>query len=469
MGIDSGTLNRRIFRLALPAMGENVLHVVVFLVDALMVSWLGTRALAAVGQGGLLGMMVTFVFLSIAVASTALVARHYGAGRHEQANEAAGQSMTLGLALGLVLTVPMCLGAQPLLIWMNTPDDVLQEATVYLVITMLGLTFRFLMFAGAGALRGAGNTLIPMLVVLLMNATNIFLNWLLIFGRLGMPRLGVAGAAIGTTVSHGLGAVVLVAVLASRLGPVRVGLRHLVPIRARVMATLVRLCWPAALEQFFTQVGYFFFVRIVAGLGTVSLAAHNIAVRIEAVALIPALGFSVVTATLTGQHLGAGQPALAMHANRRSMWFSLGAMSVLGALFLLVPGVLASPFMPEPDVRRLVVVCVMIASIEQPVLAWLWVYSGALRGAGDTVTPMIVALGGVCVVRLPASYACAYLFDLGLPGVWLATVADWMCRTLVIYLVYRQGRWQRVRLGVLGEPGVAGLGPEQVEPSSAGL
>jgi len=115
-----------------------------------------------------------------------------------------------------------------------------------------------------------------------------------------------------------------------------------------------------------------------------------------------------------------------------------------------VPGALASPFMPEPAVRHLVVTCVMIAAAEQPIMAWLWIYSGALRGAGDTMTPMLVALGGVVLIRLPASYACAYQLGLGLPGIWWATIVDWACRALAIYIIYRTGRWQTLRLGPIG-------------------
>ncbi|MBM4067183.1 MAG: MATE family efflux transporter, partial [Planctomycetes bacterium] len=203
---------------------------------------------------------------------------------------------------------------------------------------------------------------------------------------------------------------------------------------------------PAAIDAFLTQMGFLFFTKIVTILGTVSLAAHQIAVRIESISFMPGFALAVSTATLVGQSLGAKDVNLALLSMRRSCYFAMALMGFFALIFLIFPAQMAMMFKPEPSVLSLAVICVMIAALEQPALAIYMVYSGGLRGAGDTISPMIITIVGTLCFHVPVSYLFGITLGWGLAGVWFGSALDWICRAIAIYILYRSGRWKRVRV-----------------------
>ena len=190
--------------------------------------------------------------------------------------------------------------------------------------------------------------------------------------------------------------------------------------------------------------GFLFFTKIVTILGTVSLAAHQIAVRIESISFMPGFALAVSTATLVGQSLGTKNVDLALLSMKRSCYFALGLMGFFALIFLVFPGQMAMIFKPESRVLSLVVICVMIAAIEQPALAVYMVYAGGLRGAGDTITPMIITIVGTLCLHVPMAYLFGITLGWGLAGVWFGAAIDWIVRAIAIYILYKRGRWRRV-------------------------
>ena len=329
---------------------------------------------------------------------------------------------------------------------MSVEPDVATLGAVYFRIVICFLPFRLIMLAGHAAFRGAGDTRTPMLITLVMNCLNVLFNWLLIFGIWIFPRMEVAGAAWGTAISYAAGAVmVLVIIFGSRaLITIRPG--DVFTLDSDIMRRIFKISMPAATDAFLTQVGYLIFLKIVAMLGTASLAAHQIAIRIEAFSFMPGYALAVSTATLVGYSLGAGNENLAKLSMRRCCIYALLVMCTFGALFLLIPGLLASIFSPEPDVKGLVVICVMIAAIEQPALAVYMVYAGGLRGAGDTMSPMMITIIGTLFFHVPVAYLFGIVLGWGLPGIWFGAAIDWILRAIAVYILYRRGRWRRVKV-----------------------
>ena len=131
---------------------------------------------------------------------------------------------------------------------------------------------------------------------------------------------------------------------------------------------------------------------------------------------------------------------------RRSCYFAMALMGFFAFIFLIFPGQMAMIFKPEPSVLSLAVVCVMIAAIEQPALAIYMVYAGGLRGAGDTISPMIITIVGTLCFHVPISYLFGITLGWGLAGVWFGSALDWICRAIAIYILYRRGRWKRVKV-----------------------
>lgn len=439
-------LNKNIARLAIPAAMENMLHMMVFVVDIIMVGRLGTEAIASVGMAGALNFVLTIVFSSISVGTVSLVARHTGAKERPASERVAAQSLLLATVLGICISPLLFFSAVNILYLMSAEPEVVALGALYFKIVICFLPCRLVMLAGHAAFRGAGDTRTPMLITLIMNCINVLFNWLLIFGIWVFPRMEVAGAAWGTAISYVTGVILVVVILFRGRGLIRVRFGDMCLPDFFIIRRVLRVSMPAALDAFLTQVGYLVFLKIVTMLGTSSLAAHQIAIRIEAFSFMPGYALAVSTATLVGQSLGAKKEDLARLSMRRTCIYALILMCTFGMLFLLIPTQLTSLFAPEDDVMQLAVVCVMIAAIEQPALAIYMVYAGGLRGAGDTLSPMIITIVGTLFFHVPVAYLFGIVFGWGLPGVWFGAALDWIGRSIAVYIMFRRGRWRRIKV-----------------------
>ncbi len=439
-------LTKNIFKLSIPVAIENLLHMSVFIIDAVMVGRLGTDALAAVGLAGTLHFTISMVFSALNVGSASIIARHIGAKEKEIAQVVGAQTLLMSLIMGAIITPMLLLFANNMLVLMSAEPRVTELGKGYLQIVGGVFIFRLIILACNGILRGAGDTKTPMKVTLIINCINILFNWLLIFGVGPFPKWGVAGAAWATAISYTIGAVMLCTKLFTGRCVLHISIRQIIQVHFESVKRIIRISAPAAIDAFLTQMGFLFFIKIVTILGTVSLAAHQIAIRIESISFMPGFALAVSTATLVGQSIGAKNVNLALLSMRRSCYFAMALMGFFAFIFLIFPGQMAMIFKPEPSVLSLVVVCVMIAAIEQPALAIYMVYSGGLRGAGDTISPMIITIVGTLCFHVPISYLFGITLGWGLAGVWFGSALDWICRAIAIYILYRRGRWKRVKV-----------------------
>ncbi len=437
-------LNKNIFKLCIPVAIENLLHMSVFIIDAVMVGRLGTEALAAVGLAGTIFFTISMVFSALNVGSSSIIARYIGAREMDKAQIVGSQAIFMALVLGAVVTPCLYFYADKMLILMSAEQRVSDLGKGYLQILGCFFMFRLMILACSGILRGAGDARTPMKVTLIINCINVLFNWLLIFGIGPFPGWGVSGAAWATAIAYTTGTGLLCTKLFTGRCVLHIPIRRVIYVHFESLRRIVRISVPAAIDAFLTQIGFLFFTKIVTILGTVSLAAHQIAVRIEAISFMPGFALAVSTATLVGQSLGAKNANLALLSMRRSCYFALSLMGFFAVIFLIFPGQMAAIFKPEPSVLSLVVACVMIAALEQPALAIYMVYSGGLRGAGDTISPMIITIVGTLCFHVPISYLFGITLGWGLAGVWFGSALDWICRAIAIYILYRRGRWKRV-------------------------
>ena len=185
---------------------------------------------------------------------------------------------------------------------------------------------------------------------------------------------------------------------------------------------------------------------MVSSLGTVSLAAHQIAVNVESLSYMPGFGLAVAATTLVGQALGAGKENLAEASIRRAMTFALVVMGNMALVFGLFGPQVVRVFGATPEVLTLAGLAVRLAALEQLPIAVQMVISGSLRGAGDTRTPMVVTVVGTLLFRVSAVYLLAIVLDLGLAGVWLGTAVDWTGRAILLYLLFQRGTWKGIEV-----------------------
>lgn len=446
MDLTKKNLNKNIIRLALPVALENVLHLAVFIVDIIMVGRLGTIPVAAVGLAGALGFIIAMIFTALNVGTTALVARDFGARQKDEARKVAGQSLLLTIVFGFTISPVIFYFADNILVLMSAEEDVVLLGSQYLKIVLSFFVFRLIILAGTSIFRGAGDTKTPMMITLVTNCVNILFNWLLIFGIWIFPRMEVAGAAWATSIAYTTGASLIVYRLLSRKSILTIRFKNIVQVDISIIKRILRISLPATLDASLTQMGYLFFIKIVAMLGTVSLAAHQIAIRIEALSFMPGFALGVATTTIVGQSLGANKPDLARLSMRKNCQIALALMGFFACIFLAFAKPMASVFHPEQDVLALSAYCVMIAAIEQPALAIYMVYAGGLRGAGDTISPMLVTIVGTLCFHLPVAYIFGIVLEWGLAGIWFGAALDWILRAVAVYILFRKGRWRTIKI-----------------------
>ncbi|RME61977.1 MAG: MATE family efflux transporter [Caldilineae bacterium] len=438
-----GSLNRTILVLALPAVVENLLQTVVFFTDTVMIGWIrDPAALAASGLAGTLFYLLLTLFGSLAVSSTALVARAWGAGNERRARTVAGQAILLSVAFSALATLLLIPAAPAYLRAMGGAPDVVAQGTPYIRIIVAASIFSFPMQVANGIMRGAGDTRTPMWNTLMMNSWNIVVSYIFIFGVGGAPALGLTGAGIGTASARMVGGLLAVGALLFGRTFLHLNWRDLITWDPSIVRRILQLAGPAALEGSIAQSGYIFFTRMVASLGTAVLAAHQIALRVESLSYMPATGLAVAATTLVGQSLGAKDPERADAAARRTLLFSLIFNGLLALTFLFFAQQIVRIFGSTDEVLGLAALALTIAAAELPGIGADIVISGSMRGAGDTRTPMYVTLVGVLVFRLSLVYLLAIQLGWGLAGVWWGTAMDWTGRALLLWVLFRRGRWK---------------------------
>jgi putative MATE family efflux protein len=438
---------RAVLALAIPAVAENLLVTMVYLVNTLLIGRLkDPAALAAVSLGGLFLNIADQLFNRIALASSALVAHAWGAKDYGRARKTAGQSILVAFVCAAVATVLLYPGASHLLRLMGASERAVAMGSSYMRIILLTSVLGFPMVVLNGIMRGSGDTRTPMVITLMTNVWNVLVAGTLVFGLGPVPALGLAGAAIGTGSARMLGGLLSLALVLAGKRFVRVRLQDVLRWDREMLVKIARLSLPMAGEALVMRMGFVLFMRTVSALGEVALAAHQIAVNVESLSFMPGHGLSVASTTLVGQSLGADRADLAESSIRAAMRFSLVVMGTLAVAFALFGRSLAAMFGSTPEVLQLAGSAVQIGALEQLPIAVLMVLSGSLRGAGDTKTPVYATLLGALLVRVPVVYLFAIVFGWGLDGVWLATAVDWTTRAVLIYLLFRRGAWKTIRL-----------------------
>jgi putative MATE family efflux protein len=438
-------VRRDVLQLALPAMGEQLLSMMVGIVDTFLVGHLGAAPLAAVGLGNQWVFMATTLFGAIATGSTALIARFVGAGDPDQAGQVLRQSILVGAGLGVVSTLLGTTLARPAVELLGAPADVVGLATDYLRVVSAIFFASTLMFIGNAALRGAGDTRTPLYVMLVVNLLNVVVAWTAINGPMGLPQLGVVGSALGAATGRLVGGVLVIAVLLRGRAGIRLDLHRLRP-DWELIRRILRVGLPTGAEQLLFRTGHMAFARILAELGTLAYAANQVAINILSLSFMPGFGFAVAATTLVGQGLGAREPEKAQQRGYTAYRLGAGLMSVIGLGIILFPGQLMGVFTDDAQVVALGIAPLRAVGVIQPLLAAAMVFPGALRGAGDTRYPMLITGTSIWFVRVPLAYLLGIISGWGLLGAWSAMALDLALRGALNFFRYRSGRWKEIEV-----------------------
>lgn len=443
---DTVSLNRQMLALAWPSLVENLLQTMLGVVDLVFVGQLGADAIAGVGIGSQLMFLLMVVFMGLSVGNTALVARAVGAQDKADAQNVAKQSLVLAALFSVITALIGGVWSEPIVRVMGAEPQVTTLAAAFLRVTSLFSLFIAIMFIGGGTLRGSGDTRTPMVITGVINLINILLDYLLIFGNLGMPRLGAIGSAYATSFARGIGAVLILYVLFRRGSVLKLDWRSSWRLRRESVMRILRIGGPAAIENIVFQLGFLGFSIIVIGLGTADLAAQQVAFNISGLSILPAFAFGVAALTMVGQSLGAKNPGRAQASAWAALKTGMVWMSAMGVAFIVWRKELVGFYTQDQEVIRLASVLMVFIALGQPMQAISIILSNALRGAGDTRTTLLITFLGIWPVRLGVGYLVGIAMGLGLFGVWAGWAADFATRATLTFFRYRRGRWKNIQV-----------------------
>ncbi|MDD4796968.1 MAG: MATE family efflux transporter [Eubacteriales bacterium] len=434
------------YNMAWPSTVEAVLMGLVGLVDTIMVGTLGSSAIAAVGITNQPRMIVLAIIMSLNVGVTAVVARRTGEGDRLSAIRCLKQCFVVCAVLSLLFGAVAFFYAQPLLSFAGAGADIIDDATIYFRILMVGLIFNGLTLTINAAQRGAGHTRIAMRTNIAANLVNVVFNYLLINGRFGFPRLGVAGAAIATVLGSAVG---FTMALRSVLYPDHfLTLRHNSSWKfdMRTLKSITNVSSSALVEQVFMRVGFFTYAKIVAGLGTTAFATHQICMNIMSLSFTFGDGLSMACSALVGQNLGARRPDMALIYGKVGQRIALVISAVLSLIFFTLARPLLILFTDEaPIIQAGIPLLYLTAVISYAQISQV-VLSGCLRGAGDTRYVALVSMVSIMLVRPSLSYLLCYPAGLGLIGAWVGVLIDQFLRLSATLPRFSSGKWTRIRI-----------------------
>ncbi len=439
---DQRALRRAVLHVALPIVGSDLLQRGVNVVDALLVGRLGAAELAAVGLAQLLLMFTMALVYGLGVGSTVMVAFHTGAGDERRRIWAARTSLLIGVAATVCLGGAGILLSRSVATFMGAEGRLLDLALDYLHITWYLFGAYVFLHLGSAIFQGVGDTRTPLRIMVGVNLLHVLVAVPLIYGLVGLPRMGVVGAALASGLSEGAGAAWLLW-QARRRGFFG---RRWDAWGLEELRRILRVALPAVGERLITNGMQLVFASIVIGFGVAAYAAHQVGLNIESLSWLPGLGFAKAATALVGQRLGAKDPRGARLAARQANLLATGIMTACGASFVLFPRAWVVLFTSDPDVLGYSVPLLTAMGLLQPPLAIAQVMSGALRGAGETHLVLLAAVVGGWLVRLPTAYLGGVRANLGMTMVWAAMVLDWIARCSIVSWRFRRLSMSDVRL-----------------------
>ncbi len=456
-------LDREILRLAIPAILQYMLHTVQFLVDTKMVSASSSEddlSLAALNLVSPLCWSLTTIFTVTAIGATAIVARRIGENQQLKAATATSTALVLALGVGSLVTLLGWFGRAAGIDWLEgqvaggqavSSEQIAQLADGYLKWFVLLFPIRALAVTLEATLRGAGSSLLPLLGGVLANLANILGNAALLFGLWGAPKMGLEGVGLATGLAPLVEVVLILAVILMRRKG-RLSLRIPGALRFDVAQAreTIRHSSPALGAALLFHSGFVVYQFAILKLDASSMAAHRVAISIQSMAFLPSVGFQSAAASVCGRLLGAGFVEQAYRSAWRSCVLGLKMVIPVAALLFFGSSGLAGIFDVRGETASLAASCLMIGALEVPFLLVTESLTGTLRGAGNNLPVMWITAVGSWGFRVPFAWVLAFGYfgfpALGLQGVWVATVLDWIVRSLLVAHTIRRRRWLTTRV-----------------------
>ena len=438
----SGSIDRALFLLSVPMILEMAAEGVFAIVDIIYISFLNdNEAVATVGFTENMLTLVYSIAMGVSIGATAMVARRVGEKNIKEAEVAATQSIFIGLAFSLLVSVIGILFSADLLRLMGGSESLIANNAGYtrwLLIGNLPIVFLFLI---NGIFRGAGNASIALRSVVLANALNILLGPIFIF----VLDLGVEGAAIATTIGRGCGVLYQLYHLWNGKNLIRIHIENIL-VKWDIIWNLIKVSAGSTGQFLIGSGSWIFLMRIMAEFGEDVVAGYVFAIRVIIFAILPAWGMANAAATLVGQNLGAKQPERAEQSAWRAAFLNMIFMVFITIVSFTV-AIPAFHLLTDNQVTlRNGVLCLQIVSLGYVFYAYGMVINQSFNGAGDTTTPILISLAGFWFFQIPFAYLLAITLHVESIGVYTAIAVAESLMAIAAIIIFRKGKWKAVKI-----------------------
>lgn len=433
-----GKESKLILRFALPMLVGSIFQQLYNVVDSIIVGkFIGKEALAAVGASFPVIFVLISMIIGLAMGVTIIISQYFGAGNLEKVRRAIDTMFITLFFASIITTIAGILLSEKIFHLLNLPEDIMPQALTYLNIYLLGMV-GFFGFNGISAiLRGLGDSMTPLVFLIISTITNIILDILFIV----VFKMGIEGVAYATIISQGGAFITAIFWLNKNHKLIRISTKNLVFDR-EIFKQGNKIGLPAGLQQTFVAIGMMAIMGIVNSFGTDVIAAYSAASRLDAIAVIPAMILSQALATFVGQNLGAQKPERVKTGLYATIKITIIVTIITTAIVVLFGSFFMKAFTNDTEVIRIGNEYLTIVSLFYIIFAMMFMFSGVMRGAGDTIVPMIFTLLSLWLVRIPVAW---FLSDImgSEKGIWWSFPIGWAIGLILSWIYYSTGRWKK--------------------------
>ncbi len=433
-----GKESRLIFNFAMPMLLGNLFQQLYNIVDTIIVgNFLGKEALAAVGASFPIVFTLISLLIGVASGSTIVIAQYFGAKQLDNVKKTIHTLYIFLIIASVILTLIGIPLSDDIFRLIKLPEELMPDATLYLSIFLSGMIVMFGFNATSAILRGLGDSKTPLYFLIVSTFFNIGFDLLFVV----VFKWGIAGAAIATVISQA-GAFLTAVIWLNRNHKL---IKFNLPswkFDHKIFWQSLRIGLPTGLQHTFVSLGMLAIMAIVNTFGTNVIAGYSAAMRIDSLALLPAMNFSAALATFVGQNIGAGKPERVRKGLISAFLMSSAVTIFVMAIVIFLKYQLISMFTNDTEVIRIGAKYLLIVSSFYLLFTAMFKINGVLRGAGDTLIPMFITLFSLWIIRVP--FALYFSETMGETGIWWSQPAGWGVGLLLSFGYYKTGRWKKM-------------------------
>ena len=436
--------NKDLRKLIIPLVFEQLLAILVGMVDTVMIAGVGEAAVSGVSLVDTVNILIINITAALATGG-AVVAGHYlGKKDSEGASKSAWQLLLFSVWLSVLVTIIFIAAHKPLLMGMfgQVEEEVMTSAATYLVITAISICPLAVYNSCAALLRAMNDSKTTMIISIIMNLINVAGNAVLIYGI----KMGVAGAAVATTFSRMVAAVIIMIIMFHKDKLINFCGQVTLKPDFRLIKKILYIGVPNSLENSLFQLGKILLLSLISTLGTYAIAANAVCNTLASFNMLPGIAVNMALLSVASMCVGAGDFEQVRYYTKKLMVVAIGATAVLSVIFIIFAPVILKIYRLSPETEALAVDVIRWHAL-MGILFWVpsFALPNTLRAAGDVVWTMVVAIGSMWIFRIGFAYLFSYYTDLGLLGVWIAMTIDWVFRSICYMLRYRGHKWEQYK------------------------